>query len=206
MKCLIKSIELRERENNLPYFVFKATHTEGGVTDAKDLFANGMLNPNALFSRVQNFTKTIFPASQMLVDAYKELYNITEANEPKEDFSDVEIEDAKYIGLKLIRVPSPKPYYIIDSGTGEFISNDIEVEIEKTADKPIKIGDKMIAKGQTYKVTETKSVPKVYTEIQLVVLCDNEEKCIEGDEKELANYQWSRRIGDTWIIADDVNS
>ena len=187
MKCLIKSIEMRERENNLPYFVFKATHTEGGVTDAKDLFANGMLNPNALFSRVQNFTKTIFPASQMLVDAYKELYNITEANELKEDFSDVGIEDAKYIGLKLIRVPSPKPYYIIDSNTGEFISNDIDIEIEKVADKPIKVGDKMIAKGQMYKVTERKSVPKVYTEIQLVVLCDNEEKCIEGDEKELAN-------------------
>ena len=206
MKCLIKSIELRERENNLPYFVFKATHTEGGVKDTKDLFANGMLNPNALFSRVQNFTKTVFPASQALVDAYKTLYNITEANDPKEDFSDVSIEDAKYIGLKLIRVPSPKPYYIIDNNTGEFISNDIDVEIEKVADKPIKVGDKMIAKGQIYKVTETKSVPKVYTEIQLVVLCDNEEKCIEGDEKELANYQWSRRVGDTWIVADDVNT
>lgn len=206
MKCLIKSIELREREGNLPYFVFKATHTEGGVTDAKDLFANGMLNPNALFSRVQNFTKTVFPASQMLVDAYKTLYNITEANEPKDDFSDIEIEDAKYIGLKLIRVPSPKPYFIIDSNTGEFISNDVEVEVEKTADKPIKVGEKMIAKGQTYKVTETKSVPKVYTEIQLVVLCDNEENCIEGNESELAMYQWSRRIGDTWIIADDLNS
>lgn len=206
MKCLIKSIELRERENNLPYFVFKATHTEGGVTDAKNLFANGMLNPNALFSRVQNFTKTIFPASKMLVDAYKELYNITEANEPKEDFSDVTIEDAKYIGLKLIRVPSPKPYYIIDSSTGEFISNDIEIEVEKTADKPIKLGDRMIAKGQMYRVTETKSVPKVYTEIQLVVLCDSEENCIEGNEQELANYQWNRRIGDTWVIADDVNS
>ena len=206
MKCLIKSIELRERENNLPYFVFKATHTEGGVEDVKDLFANGMLNPNALFSRVQNFTKTIFPASQMLVDAYKELYNITEANEPKEDFSDVEIEDAKYIGLKLIRVPSPEPYHIIDSNTGAFIMNEVEVEVEKIADKPIKIGDKMIPKGQTYKVNETKSVPKVYTEIQLVVLCDNEEKCIEGDEKELAIYQWNRRLGETWIIADDVNS
>ena len=206
MKCLIKSIEMRERENNLPYFVFKATHTEGGVTDAKDLFANGMLNPNALFSRVQNFTKTVFPASQMLVDAYKTLYGITEPNESKEDFSDVAIEDAKYIGLKLIRVPSPKPYYIIDNNTGEFISNTIEVEIEKTADKPTKVGDKIIAKGQTYKVTETKSVPKVYTEIQLVVLCDSEEKCIEGVEEDLAMYQWSRRIGETWIIADDVNS
>lgn len=206
MKCVIKSIELREREGNLPYFVFKATHTEGGVSDVKDLFANGMLNPNALFSRVQNFTKTIFPANEMLVNAYKELYHITEANEPKEDFSDVEIEDAKYIGLKLIRVPSPKPYFIIDSSTGEFISNDVEVEVEKTADKPIKIGDKMIAKGQTYKVTEMKSVPKVYTEIQLVVLCDNEENCIEGNESELAMYQWSRRIGDTWIVADDLNT
>lgn len=206
MKCLIKSVEMRERENNLPYFVFKATHTEGGVTDPKDLFANGMLNPNALFSRVQNFTKTVFPASQMLVDAYKELYNITEANEPKEDFSDVTIEDAKYIGLKLIRVPSPKPYYIIDSNTGEFISNTIEVEIEKAADKPTKVGDKMVAKGQTYKVTETKSVPKVYTEIQLVVLCNANEECIEGVEEDLAMYQWSKRIGETWIIADDVNS
>ena len=206
MKCLIKSIEMRERENNLPYFIFKATHIEGGVTDPKDLFADGMLNPNALFSRVQNFTKTIFPASQTLVDAYKELYNITEVNEPKEDFSDVENEAAKYIGLKLIRVSSPKPYYIIDSNTGEFISNEVEVEVEKVADKPIKVGDRMIAKGQTYKVSETKFVPKVYTEIQLVVLCDNEEKCIEGDEKELAIYQWSRRVGETWIIADNVNS
>lgn len=206
MKCLIKSIEMRERENNLPYFVFKATHTEGGVTDVKDLFANGMLNPNALFSRVQNFTKTIFPANEMLVNAYKELYHITDANEPKEDFSDVQVEDAKYIGLKLIRVPSPKPYYIIDSNTGEFISNEVEVEIEKIADKPTKVGDKMIAKGQTYKVTETKSVPKVYTEIQLVVLCDSEEQCIEGNEHELAMYQWSRRVGETWIVADDVNS
>lgn len=206
MKCLIKSIEMRERENNLPYFVFKATHTEGGVTDPKDLFADGMLNPNALFSRVQNFTKTIFPASQMLVDAYKTLYGITEANEPKEDFSDVENDAAKYIGLKLIRVPSPKPYYIIDSNTGEFLSNDVEVEVERVADKPIKVGERMVAKGQTYKVTETKSVPKVYTEIQLVVLCDSEEKCIEGDESELAIYQWSRRVGETWIIADDVNS
>lgn len=206
MKCLIKSIELRERENNLSYFVFKATHTEGGVTDPKDLFAGGMLNPNALFSRVQNFTKTVFPATQTLVDAYKALYNITEANEPKEDFSDVAVEDAKYIGLKLIRVPSPKPYFIIDTNTGEFISNDIEVEVEKIADKPMKIGDKMISKGQTYKATEIKSVPKVYTEIQLVVLCDTEENCIEGNENELAMYQWSRRIGDSWIIADDVNS
>ena len=64
----------------------------------------------------------------------------------------------------------------------------------------------MIAKGQTYKVTETKSVPKVYTEIQLVVLCDNEENCIEGNESDLANYQWQRRIGDTWIVADDLNT
>lgn len=206
MKCLIKSIELREREGNLPYFVFKATHTEGGIADMSEMFVNGMLNPNALFSRVQNFTKTVFPANEMLVNWYKELYHITEANEPKDDFSDVTNEAAKYIGLKLIRVKSPKPYYIIDSNTGEFISNEVEVEVEKTADKPTKVGDKMVAKGQTYKVTEIKSVPKVYTEIQLVVLCDNDENCIEGNESDLAMYQWQRRIGETWIVADDLNT
>ena len=189
MKCEIKTVEKRERENNLPYYVIKATHVEGGNVSPQDLFsADGSLNVMGVFSRVQNFTKTIFPPTEAICNALDLGYSITEIGTPVEQIG-------KTIGLKLIRIPSPCEYNIIDANTGEFLSEAIEVE--KVADKPTKVGNAIIKAGETYKVTEMQ--PKVYKEIQLVVLCDNEENCIEGDEKELAMYQWQRRFGDTWL-------
>lgn len=201
MICTIKSIEKRERENALPYYVIKATHIEGGGVDAKDLFKNGMLNSMAVFSRVQNFIKTIFPPSQDIIDAMDTAYNIVEVNEPQTELSD----DVNKIGLKLVRKPSPVPYNIIDAGTGEFISDTITEMVTRVNDtgKPIKVGNRIIKPNESYEIEETKDVPRVYKEIQLVVLCDENEVCIEGNEDELAMYQWNRRFGDTWIQATD---
>lgn len=193
MICNIISVEKRERENQLPYYVVKAEHIEGETIDPKDLFNGGMINVKAVFSRKQNFTKTLFPPTAEICEALDSGYNIEEPNTPV-------MQTGMQIGLKLIRMNAPSPYNIVDVATGDFISEE-KVE-QRVADKAMRVGTRMLKAGDTYE--ETVSVPKVYKEIVHVVLCDENENCIEGNEEELLRYQWNRRLNETWFpVADN---
>lgn len=173
MDCIIEHIEKVERENGLPYFIIKAKGTQGDA-NASVLDANGFINPLACMSRVLNFTKTLFPATEQQVEGFDTLMQV-----------------GTKIRLMLYSWKAPQKFNIVkDINTGELYTE--EKQIERTADKDLIINGKRIKKGDKY--LDTESTAKVFESVNLTLFCDAEENCVEGNCEELAKRAWERGL------------
>ena len=175
MKCLIESIEKVERENGLPYFIIKAKGTQGDES-ASVLDENGFINPFACMSRVLNFTKTLFPATEQQAQGLEQIQVGTPIN------------------LMLYSWKAPTKFNIVrDVNTGELY--DEEKRITKVAEKDLVINGKRIVKGAEYETTE--NVAKVFETVNLTLFCDANEHCVEGNCEELAKRAWERGLSNS---------
>ena len=172
MKCLIESIEKVERENNVPYFVIKAKGTQGDE-NASVLDENGFINPFACMSRVLNFTKTLFPATEQQAQGLEKIQVGTPIN------------------LMLYSWKAPQKFNIVkDINTGEFYEE--ETKVIKIAERDLVVNAKRIAKGSEYESTEL--TPKVFDSVNLTLFCDANENCVEGNCEELAKRAWEKGL------------
>lgn len=175
MKCLIESIEKVERAESLPYFIIKAKGTQGDE-NASVIDENGFINPFACMSRVLNFTKTLFPATEQQAQGLEKVQIGTPIN------------------LMLYSWKAPKKFNIIkDINTGEFYEE--EKQVTKIAEKDLVINGKRISKGTEYIATE--SIPKIFETVNLTLFCDADENCVEGNCEELAKRAWERGLSNS---------
>ena len=182
MKCVITEIEKFERENSVPYFVIRAKGQTGDA-NASVLDANGMVNPLACMSRVYNFTKTLFPATEQQAQAIE-----------------TQVVEGVAIMLDFIRMTAPYPFHIVrdlDADTVEerYYTEEKEVEKRNTTGKPLKINGQSIPVNGIY--SETEFIPRTFTEVTLTVfttLVDGKEVCAEGDETQLLQRAWERGV------------
>ena len=182
MKCVITEIEKFERENAVPYFVIRAKGQTGDA-NASVLDTNGMVNPLACMSRVYNFTKTLFPATEQQAQAIE-----------------TQVVEGVAIMLDFIRMTAPYPFYILrnkDADTTEerYYCEEKVIEKTNTTGKTLKINGQTIPPNGIY--SETEFVPRVFTEVTLTVfttLVDNKEVCAEGDEMQLLQRAWERGV------------
>lgn len=190
MLCVVKQFEKREDENReLPYYVIRATGTVGDVNATSAFNDDGTINVMAMQSRVYNFTKTMFPATRELCDSL-------ESGIPVDDDNNV-IEERK-INLMLYQWDTGKKFHILNRD-GEYYSD--EKEVEKTSDGTTRVNGKVIPKGQKYKTTEL--IPRVYSNISLVLFCDADENSVEGKPEELAERNFKRGLENgTYVLVD----
>lgn len=190
MLCTIKQFEKREDENReLPFYVIRATGSRGDI-DAKSAFNDdGTINVMAMQSRVFNFTKTMFPAT-------KELCESLESGMPVDD--DGNLTEERKINLMLYQWDTGKKFNIVNKD-GEFYG-DMQT-VEKVADKQMTKNGKVLKLGDKY--MEEEFVARVYTQVSLVLFCDANENCVEGNAEELAERSFKRGIENgTYILVD----
>lgn len=167
MKCKVLNVVKvnRDETGQLPYYVIKARGTEGDA-DA-DAVVDGMINFAAVQSRVFNFTKCLFPATERQCENLDASFAANEDGEVTKDI---------YVCLTYYRWETGRKFLIYDSN-GEVITE--TKEVEKTAVKDGIIDGKMLRKGQKYKTLE--EVPRIFTNISLTLFCDEEGNIKEGD-------------------------
>lgn len=91
-----------------------------------------------------------------------------------------------------------KKFHILNRD-GEYYSD--KKEVEKTSDGTARVNGKVVPRGQKYKTTEL--IPRVYSNISLVLLCDAEENSVEGKPEELAERNFKRGLENgTYVLAD----
>ena len=65
----------------------------------------------------------------------------------------------------------------------------------------MRVNGKVIPKGQKYKTTEL--IPRIYSNISLVLFCDAEENSVEGKPEELAERNFKRGLENgTYVLVD----
>lgn len=193
MKCKVISFEEREREGQLPYFVIRARGVQGD--ENADVFdEDGVINFNAVQSRVFNFTKSLFPGTEKQCQQLRDGFEVDE---------DGNVTNDRSIYLKLMQWNVGKEFYILNRNTGEFYTEQQEQTVEKIADKAITVNGKVVQKGQKYTITEVVEVPKKFNQISIVLLCDKEENCVEGNEEDIAKRNYETGISNgTYVIAE----
>lgn len=182
MKCVITEIEKVERDNAVPYFVIKAKGQTGDAT-ASVLDANGFVNPLACMSRVYNFTKTLFPATNEQAEALE-----------------TQVVEGTNIMLDFIRMAAPCSFRIVrnkdaDAIDERYYCEEKLVEKTNTTGKPLRINGQTIPPNGTY--SQTEYVPRTFTEVTLTVftgIVDGKEVCVEGDENQLLQRAWERGV------------
>lgn len=193
MKCKVISFEEREREGQLPYFVIRARGVQGDENaDAFD--EDGVINFNAVQSRVFNFTKSLFPGTEKQCQQLRDGFEVDE---------DGNVTNDRSIYLKLFQWNVGKDFYILNRNTGEYYTQQEEQTVEKVADKAITVNGKVVQKGQKYTITEMVEVPKKFNQISIVLLCDKEENSVEGNEDDIAKRNYETGISNgTYVIAE----
>lgn len=159
MKCNVTSFVKVERENEMPYFIIKATGVEGDES-ANVVDEDGCINPFAMMSRRFNFTKTLFPSTDKQVEQLEKLYEV-----------DKEGKVVKGAPIRLMSVSwaTGTEFYIKkeNSVTGVY-----ETEEEVT--------EKVVRNGKTIEVTKTKYIPKVFKSVNLTLFENADGTCAEN--------------------------
>lgn len=175
MKCNVTRFTKVERDNEMPYFIIKATGVEGDE-NATVVDEDGCINPFAMMSRRFNFTKTLFPSTDAQVEQLEKLYE-----------TDDEGNVTKGAPIRLMSVTwaTEREFYIRkeDSVTGVY-----ETEEE--------IIEKVVRNGKTVEVAKTKYIPKVFKSVNLTVFETADGKCAEngGNAEELCKRTFERGL------------
>lgn len=175
MKCNVTNFTKVERDNEMPYFIIKATGVEGDE-NAEVIDEDGCINPFAMMSRRFNFTKTLFPSTDKQVEQLEKLY---------ETDNDGNVTKGAQIRLMSYQWAAPEPFYIAKEDT---VTGVYETEEEVT--------EKVVRNGKTVEVTKTKYIPKVFTTVNLTLFETADGKCAEngGDADALCKRTYERGI------------
>ena len=159
MKCNVTSFVKVERENEMPYFIIKATGVEGDES-ANVVDEDGCINPFAMMSRRFNFTKTLFPSTDKQVEQLEKLYEV-----------DKEGKVVKGAPIRLMSVSwaTGTEFYIRKEGS---VTGVYETEEEVT--------EKVVRNGKTIEVTKTKYIPKVFKSVNLTLFENADGTCAEN--------------------------
>lgn len=149
MKCNVTSFVKVERENEMPYFIIKATGVEGDES-ANVVDEDGCINPFAMMSRRFNFTKTLFPSTDKQVEQLEKLYEVDK---------DGKVVKGAPIRLMSVSWATGTEFYIRKEGS---VTGVYETEEEVT--------EKVVRNGKTIEVTKTKYIPKVFKSVNLTLL------------------------------------
>ena len=181
MKCNVTNFQKVERENEMPYFIIRATGVEGDE-NANVVDEDGCINPFAMMSRRFNFTKTLFPSTQQQVEQLEKLYETDENGN---------VTKGAPIRLMSYQWAAPNPFYIRreDSVTGVY-----ETEEDIT--------EKVVRNGKAIDVTKTKYTPKQFTTVNLTLFETADGKCAEngGNADELCKRTFERGIANSSYI------
>ena len=199
MKCKVNYFEKVERENAMPYYLVRATGTQGS-SNASAQMNDGtddvVINFAAMQSRVFNFTKCLFPATTEQCEGLEKMFD-TDA--------DNNVINSVYLYLMSYSWETGKKFYIKDAN-GEYLMEEVEVEVEKIATKDITVDGKPIKRGQKYTERETQFVPRVFTRIILTLFEDPKTgECAENDGENpeaiaKRNFEQGLRLGRYEIV------
>lgn len=183
MLCNVTNFREIERENEMSYFIIKATGVEGD--DSADAVVNGIINPFACMSRRFNFTKTLFPSTDAQADALRKAFKTDD---------DGNVSDGAQIRLMSYQWAAPAPFYIVkeDAVTGVY---ETEEEITETVTR----------NGKKVQETKTKYIPKLFTTVNLTLFEDENGNCVEngGDADGLCKRTFERAIANgMYLLAE----
>lgn len=185
MDCIVKNFKKvnRDETGQLPYYILKAVGTQGDA-EANAVDDDGFINPMAMQSRVFNFTKTLFPGTEKQCTDLEAFYEVDEEGN---------VTDGAKVRLMLYQWNTGVKFNIARAD-GTFYTEQVVEEVEHVADKTMNVNGKVIQKGQKYTTKETTERPKVYESVSLVLFCDKEEKCVEGDPEAIAKRNFETGI------------
>lgn len=167
MRCTINQFEKKERPNTLPYYIVRARGVQGD--DKAQVLVNGVINFNAVQSRTFNFTKCLFPGTEAQCKALEDGF-------PTDNEGNVL--EPRYIDLMLYQWETGKRFHIYSGGV--LLTEIKDVEVSHVATENMKVGDRLVRKGETYTMPEPQEVPRVFTRISLTLLCDEDGNCVEN--------------------------
>lgn len=199
MKCKVNYFEKVERDNAMPYYLVRATGTQGSSnasTQMDDGTDDVVINFAAMQSRVFNFTKCLFPATTEQCEALEKMFDID---------ADNNVINSVYLYLMSYSWETGKKFYIKDANS-DYLTEEVETEVEKVATKDFVLEGKPIRKGQKYTEKIIQAVPRVFTRIILTLFEDPKTgECVENDgEKPEAiakrNFEQGLRLGRYEIV------
>lgn len=173
MKAIITSFEKVEREGKLPYYIARATASQGDA-NVPVFNEDGSLNVLALQSRSFDLTKCFFPGTLEQCDALEKGIKPNETT----------------VNLGLFRIDMKTRFNIVSSKTGELISD--VVTVEKVSDGTAKVAGRLIPKGVKY--TDSEVVPRVFTDVSLTLFVDDKGESVEGNPEEIARRNFTNGI------------
>lgn len=101
----------------------------------------------------------------------KTLFPATEAQ--LQSLDEAIVEGVSQVMLKLITKPSEQPF-VMKRGDGSYYEEEVEEEVN----------------GKIRVISKK----RVFNTVNLVVFCDEEERCVEGDEEDLLNRAWTNGV------------
>ena len=199
MKCKVTYFEKVERENAMPYYLVRATGTQGS-SDASAQMNDGtddvVINFAAMQSRVFNFTKCLFPATSEQCEGLEKMFD-TDA--------DNNVINSVYLYLMSYSWETGKKFYIKDAN-GDYLTEEVETTTEVVADRDMTVNGKPVRRGQKYTKTSIEDVPRVFTRI-ILTLFENPKtgECAEndGENPEIIakrNFEQGVRLGRYEIV------
>lgn len=199
MKCKVNYFEKIGRDNAMPYYLVRATGTQGS-SDASAQMDDGtndvVINFAAMQSRVFNFTKCLFPATTEQCEGLEKMFD-TDA--------DHNVINSVYLYLMSYSWETGKKFYIKDAND-DYLTEEVETTTEVVADRDMTVNGKPIRRGQKYTKINTEEVPRVFTRIILTLFEDPKTgKCAEndGENPELIakrNFEQGVRLGRYEIV------
>lgn len=201
MKCKVNYYEKVERDNSLPYYLIRATGTQGDAgagVSLNDGTNDMVLNFAAMQSRVFNFTKCLFPGTLEQCNALEKLFQVD---------ADGNVMNDVYLYLMSYSWETGKKFYIKDAN-GDYLTEETETEREVVAKSDGIVNGKPVKRGQRYTELVTETIPRVFTRIILTLFEDpNTGKCAEnnGEAPEAIakrNFEQGLRLGRYEIVSD----
>lgn len=186
MLCNVTNFQKVERENEMPYYVLRATGVEGD-DNAEAIDEDGVINPFAMMSRKFNFTKTLFPATEAQCNALEKAY-VTD--------DEGNVQSGAKVRLMSYQWAAPAPFYIVKD---ESVTGVYEDETEVT--------EEVIKNGKKVQVVKTKYTPKVFTTVNLTLFETKDGQCAEngGNAEALCKQRFERAVADGSYLLCESN-
>ena len=175
MKCVVNEFQKVDRAETgqLPYYIIRAKGQQGDET--AQAIVNGVINFSAVQSRTFNFTKCLFPGTETQCEQLEQTIEL----------------GVTIIYLELFQWEPGKKFYIYDKN-GELLTETVQREVSKVADRPMTVNGRALKKGDTYTVVEDVEEPRIFTKISLTLFCDSDGNIKEGDgnAETIARRNW----------------
>lgn len=169
MKCKVYYFEKVGRPDAMPYYIIRAKGQEGDE-NANVFDEDGCINVSAVQSRTFNFTKCLFPGTEVQCEQLEKGFTTDDEHNVKSD---------NWIRLRLFQWDTGKKFYIYSHGV--LLTEKVQQEVEKVAQTPITVNGRAIRKGEKYTVIEEVEQPRVFTKVSLTLLENADGTIAEND-------------------------